>query len=55
VDPYDEPLEEPLYLDGIAIRRWSDLSRVPRPRQVVPPDRLTPRQDPVFDVDSTPS
>ena len=36
MDPYDELLEEPLYLDGITIRRWSDLARVPRPRDVAP-------------------
>jgi hypothetical protein len=31
VDPYDELLEEPLLLDGVAIRRWSAPARVPRP------------------------
>jgi hypothetical protein len=36
VDPYDELLEEPLFLDGITIRRWSDLARVPRPRDASP-------------------
>jgi hypothetical protein len=48
VDPFDEPLEEPLYLDGIVIRRWSDLARVPRPREPVSdrPDRwLEPGPD----------
>jgi hypothetical protein len=38
VDPYDELLEEPLFLDGITIRRWSDFARVPRPREA-PTDR----------------
>jgi hypothetical protein len=33
VDPRDELLEEPLFLDGVVIRRWSDLARVPRPRE----------------------
>jgi hypothetical protein len=36
VDPYDELLEEPLFLDGIAIRRWSDLALVPRPQETAP-------------------
>jgi len=47
VDPYDELLEEPLYLDGIAIRSWSDLARVPRPRQA--PDRTERWTDPESD------
>jgi hypothetical protein len=46
----DELLEEPLFLDGIAIRRWSDLARVPRPREA-PPERAyrwtDPEPDPV--------
>jgi hypothetical protein len=25
MDAWDELLEEPLYLDGVVIRRWSDL------------------------------
>jgi hypothetical protein len=33
VDTPDELLEEPLFLDGIAIRRWSDLARLPRPER----------------------
>jgi len=49
VDPFDELLEEPLFLDGIAIRRWSDLARVPRPREA--PDRTNrwtePEPDPM--------
>jgi hypothetical protein len=50
VDPYDELLEEPLFLDGIAIRRWSDLARVPRPRDASsdrPNRRRDPEPDPV--------
>jgi hypothetical protein len=31
MDASDELLEEPLFLDGIAIRRWSDVARLPRP------------------------
>jgi hypothetical protein len=47
VDPSDELLEEPLFLDGIAIRRWSDLARLPRPRVEASPeptDRWTDRE-----------
>ena len=42
MDASDELLEEPLFLNGIAIRRWSDLARVPRPRDAREdhPDRL---------------
>jgi hypothetical protein len=51
VDPYDELLEEPLFLDGIAIRRWSDLARLPRPREEAIPERwnrwTAPDPDPV--------
>ena len=53
VDPYDDMLEEPLFLDGIAIRRWSDLARLPRPREASP-DRTNrwtaPESDPVTPV-----
>jgi hypothetical protein len=31
MDAWDELLEEPLFLDGIVIRRWSDVDRLPRP------------------------
>jgi len=50
VDPRDELLEEPLFLDGVVIRRWSDLARVPRPRDATRDDviRWTDRErDPV--------
>ncbi|CAA9247350.1 MAG: hypothetical protein AVDCRST_MAG57-1855 [uncultured Blastococcus sp.] len=48
MDLSDELLEEPLYLNGVTIRRWSDLARVPRPRDPSPEDRdrrLTPERD----------
>jgi hypothetical protein len=46
VDPRDELLEEPLFLDGVVIRRWSDLARVPRPRDATRDDviRWTDRE-----------
>jgi hypothetical protein len=53
VDPYDELLEEPLFLDGIALRRWSDLARVPRPREAAP-DLTHRRIDADPDPTSTP-
>ncbi|HEY0126148.1 MAG TPA: hypothetical protein VGB58_03310 [Blastococcus sp.] len=52
MDPFGEMLEEPLFLDGIAIRQWSDFARLPRPREApsdsadastdTDPDALTP-------------
>jgi hypothetical protein len=49
VEPFDELLEEPLFLDGIAIRRWSDLSRLPRPRSAAS-DRTDRWTDPEPDA-----
>jgi hypothetical protein len=49
VDSIDELLEEPLFLDGIAIRRWSDLARLRRPGEV-PPDGTIRRTDPEPDA-----
>jgi len=48
VDPSDDLLEEPLFLDGVAIRRWSDLARLPRPRDASP-DRTNRWTDPDSD------
>ena len=49
MDSFDELLEEPLFLDGIAIRRWSDLGRLPRPRDISP-DGTNRRTDPEPDA-----
>ena len=49
MDSYDDMLEEPLFLDGIAIRRWSDLARVPRPREAASDD-VNRRTDPDADA-----
>ncbi len=27
----DDLLDEPLYIDGVLVRRWDDLARLPRP------------------------
>ena len=52
MDPFGEQLEEPLFLHGMVVRQWSDLARLPRPREVslnpadsstdTDPDPLTP-------------
>jgi hypothetical protein len=52
MDAWDELLEEPLHLDGVVIRRWSDLHLLAEARErtagpgdddAAGPDRLIPR------------
>ena len=49
VESIDELLEEPLFLDGIAIRRWSDLGRLRRLGEATP-DGTNRRTDPEPDA-----